>query len=69
MLDSGATAVFINKRFITQYNILRCPLTRPITLHNINGFINKAGSLTYFIRLTIAETRLDAAVESNQGSQ
>jgi hypothetical protein len=69
MLDSGATAVFINKRLVTQYNILCCPLTRPIILHNIDGFINKAGSLTHFIRLTIAETRLDTAVESNQRSQ
>jgi hypothetical protein len=53
MLDSGATAVFINERFVSQHNILRCPLTRPIALHNIDGSINKAGSLTHFACLTM----------------
>jgi hypothetical protein len=53
MLDSGAMAVFINERFVTQYNILRRPLTWPIALHNIDGSIDKAGSLTHFIRLTM----------------
>jgi hypothetical protein len=53
MLDSGATAVFINKRFVSQHNILCRPLTRPIALHNIDGSINKAGSLTHFARLTM----------------
>jgi hypothetical protein len=53
MLDSGATAVFINERFVLKHNILRRPLTRPIALHNIDGSINKAGSLTHFARLTM----------------
>jgi hypothetical protein len=48
MLDSSATAIFINTRFVIQHNILYCPLTRPITLHNINSSINKAGSLIHF---------------------
>jgi hypothetical protein len=53
MLDSGATAVFINERFVSKHNILRRPLTRPIALHNIDGSINKAGSLTHFACLTM----------------
>jgi hypothetical protein len=53
MLDSDAMAVFINERFVTQHNILCCLLTRPISLHNIDGSINKAGSLTYFAYLTM----------------
>jgi hypothetical protein len=53
MLDSGVTAIFINERFVSQHNILRRPLTRPIALHNIDGSINKAGSLTHFARLTM----------------
>jgi hypothetical protein len=53
MLDSGATAIFINERFVLQHNILRRPLTRPIALHNINGSINNAGSLTHFAHLTM----------------
>jgi hypothetical protein len=54
MLDSGATAVFINERFVSQHNILHYPLTKPIALHNINGSINKAGSLTHFACLTMS---------------
>jgi hypothetical protein len=53
MLDSGAMAVFIHKRFVLQHNILCHLLTRPIALHNINGSINKAGSLTHFTHLTM----------------
>jgi hypothetical protein len=53
MLNSGATAVFINERFVLQHNILCHPLTRPIALHNINGSINKAGSLIHFVCLTM----------------
>jgi hypothetical protein len=53
MLDSGAMAIFINERFVTQYNILRRPLTWSIALHNIDGSIDKAGSLTHFIHLTM----------------
>jgi hypothetical protein len=53
MLDSSAMAVFINERFVTQYNISCCSLTRPTALHNINGSINKAGSLTHFACLTM----------------
>jgi hypothetical protein len=53
MLDSSVIAVFINKRFVSQHNILCHPLTRPIALHNIDGSINKAGSLTHFACLNM----------------
>jgi hypothetical protein len=53
MLDFGATATFINKRFVSQHNILCHPLTRPITLYDIDGSVNKAGSLIHFTYLTI----------------
>jgi hypothetical protein len=53
MLDSDVTAVFINEIFVLQHNILCRSLTRPIALHNINGSINKAGSLTHFAHLTM----------------
>jgi hypothetical protein len=53
MLDSDATAVFINERFVSQLNILRRSLMGPIALHNIDGSINKADSLTHFTRLTM----------------
>ena len=53
MVDSGATALFINKRFVKQNNMEMHPLRNPIVLDNIDGAINKAGSLTHFVRLTL----------------
>ena len=53
MIDSGATALFLNKRFVEKNNIYTHPLTRVIALHNIDGTKNKAGSLTHFARLTL----------------
>ena len=53
MVDSGATALFINKRFVKQNNMKMHPLRNPIVLYNIDGSINKAGSLTDFVRLTL----------------
>ena len=53
MVDSSATALFINKRFVKQNNMKMHPLRNPIVLYNIDGSINKAGSLTDFVRLTL----------------
>ena len=53
MIDSGATALFIHDRFVRQNNILRQPLNREITLYNIDGTKNTAGTITHFVRLTL----------------
>ena len=53
MVDSGATALFINKQFVKQNNMEMHSLRNPIVLYNIDGSINKAGSLTDFVRLTL----------------
>jgi predicted aspartyl protease len=53
IIDSGATALFVNKHFVQCYHIIYSPLPNTIALHNIDGSKNKAGSLTYFARLTL----------------
>jgi hypothetical protein len=53
MIDSGATALFVSKRFMQRHKIICSPLPNTIILHNIDGSKNKAGSLTYFARLTL----------------
>jgi predicted aspartyl protease len=53
IIDSGATALFISKRFVQRYHIICIPLPNTIALHNIDGSKNKAGSLTHFARLTL----------------
>jgi hypothetical protein len=53
MIDSGATALFVSKRFVQCHHIICSPLPNTIALHNIDGFKNKAGLLTHFARLTL----------------
>jgi hypothetical protein len=53
MIDSGATALFVSKRFVQHHQIICSPLPNTIALHNIDGSKNKAGSLTHFARLTL----------------
>jgi predicted aspartyl protease len=53
IIDSGATALFVSKRFVQRHHIICSPLLNTIALHNIDGSKNKAGSLTHFARLTL----------------
>jgi hypothetical protein len=53
MIDSGATTLFVSKRFVQCHHIICSLLPNTIALHKINGSKNKAGSLTYFARLTL----------------
>jgi hypothetical protein len=53
MIDSGATALFVSKHFVQRHHIICSPLPNTITLHNIDGSKNKAGSLTHFACLTL----------------
>lgn len=53
MIDSGATALFLSKRFVEHNHIYKHPLEHVIALHNIDGTNNKAGGLTHYARLTL----------------
>jgi hypothetical protein len=53
IIDSGATALFVSKRFMQYHHVIYLPLPNTIALHNIDGSKNKAGSLTHFARLTL----------------
>jgi hypothetical protein len=53
MIDSGATALFVSKRFMQRHYIICSPLPNTIALHNIDGSKNKAGLLTHFARLIL----------------
>ncbi|KAF9801195.1 hypothetical protein IEO21_10184 [Rhodonia placenta] len=46
MVDSGATTKFINKRFITENRVRTRKLKEPIPLYNIDGTLNKDGSIS-----------------------
>ena len=53
MVDSGATSLFIDHKFASQHRMLKEPLEHPIRLVNIDGSLNKAGSITHKVRLTL----------------
>ena len=47
MVDSGATALFISSQFIKKHGMLEEALGHNIKLYNIDGSLNKAGSITH----------------------
>jgi hypothetical protein len=53
MVDSGATALFIDKKYAESQKMWQVPLEHPIRLHNIDGTLNKAGSITHKVKLSL----------------
>lgn len=48
MLDSGATSLFINKRYTEKLRLLIQRLRQQLLLYNIDGSDNRAGTITHF---------------------
>ena len=53
MIDSGATALFISKRFVERNKIFKHTLPHEIVLYNIDGTKNQADSLQHFVQLQL----------------
>src|SRR5258708_32484411 len=53
MVDSGATALFLDKKYADRQRMWQVPLANPITLYNIDGSLNEAGSITHKVRLSL----------------
>ena len=53
MVDSGATALFIDKKYADSQKMWQIPLEHPIRLHNIDGTLNEAGSITHKVKLRL----------------
>jgi hypothetical protein len=51
MVDSGATALFLDKKFADSQKMWQELLEHPIRLFNINGTLNEAGSITHQVSL------------------
>ena len=45
MIDSGASTLFINQRFVDEHKIHTYKLKTPIPVTNIDGTLNKAGAI------------------------
>ena len=68
MVDSGATALFVDKKYADSQRMWQVPLEHPIRLHNIDGTLNEAGSITHKVGLSLKvgqdEERFDFYVTS-----
>ena len=53
MIDSGASGLFADRSFIERNQLRTAPLRHPIFVHNIDGSLNKSGSITHFVRLKL----------------
>jgi hypothetical protein len=51
MVDSGATALFLDKKLADSQKMWQEPLEHPIHLYNIDGTLNEAGSITHQVSL------------------
>ena len=54
MIDCGASDIFINKRFVHLNKILTHKLDKPRPVYNIDGSLNKAGSITHGVWLSMS---------------
>ena len=53
MVDSGATTLFIDKKYADSQKMWQVPLENPIQLHNINRTLNEARSITHKVKLRL----------------
>ena len=68
MIDSGATALFINRQFVEKHKIFKHPLAHPIGVNNIDGTAKKAGCMTHFARLKLTVDDSAPRKDSNKPS-
>ena len=53
MVDSGATSLFLDQKYADRHKMWQIPLEHPIILYNIDGSLNKAGSITHKVKLQL----------------
>jgi hypothetical protein len=54
LLDSGATGLFINRALVQKKGIHTRQLEHPITVYNIDGSINRGGSIMEEVTLIMS---------------
>ncbi|EIM78938.1 uncharacterized protein STEHIDRAFT_29354, partial [Stereum hirsutum FP-91666 SS1] len=53
MVDSGATCLFMNRRYAERNRMLLHELPCPIYVRNIDGTPNQAGAMTHYVRVQL----------------
>jgi len=54
LLDSGATGMFIDKKFAEENGIVMQLLDKPIQVYNIDGTLNQGGLITHEVTLMLS---------------
>ena len=54
LLDSGVTGLFIDRTWLCQKKITTQKLEHPIEVYNIDGSVNRAGSITEEVTLILS---------------
>ena len=54
LLDSSATGMFIDKKFVEGNRIAMRELERPIRVYNVDGTLNQGGSITHEVTLMLS---------------
>ena len=54
LLDSGATGMFIDKKFVEGNGITTRLLDKPIRVYNVDGMLNQEGSITHEVTLMMS---------------
>ncbi|KNZ76917.1 hypothetical protein J132_10864 [Termitomyces sp. J132] len=49
LLDSGATGLFLDTNYVQQHCLTTCLLSCPISIYNVHGMLNEAGSLLHSV--------------------
>jgi len=55
LLDSGATGIFINKKFAEENEIALWLLDKPIWVYNVDGTLNQGGLITHEVTLMLSQ--------------
>ena len=53
MVDSRAMSLFLDRKYTVQHKMFQKPLEKPIIIYNIDGTLNKAGSITHYVNLIL----------------
>ena len=53
LIDSGAGGKFINRKYVEQLGLPIRTLERPIMERNVDGTLNKTGTITSYVNLTV----------------
>ena len=53
LLDNGATGLFVDKKFVKEYNFRLEKLDRPIKVKNVDGTSNSGGNITHELECNV----------------